>query len=115
MKLGTADILIVGAGIIGLTIARELVRTGHGDIVIIEKEPDLGRHASGRNSGVLHAGIYYAPDSLKAKSCLNGNFLMRAYCKQKGLPLLENGKVIVTRTPEELPVLDELMRRATSN
>ncbi|HBA89000.1 MAG TPA: L-2-hydroxyglutarate oxidase [Geobacter sp.] len=115
MSFEKAEILIVGAGIIGLTIARELVRTGHGDIVIIEKEPELGVHASGRNSGVLHAGIYYSPDSLKAKSCLNGNFLMRAYCKEKGLPLLENGKVIVTRTAAELPVLDELMRRATAN
>ena len=115
MTFDRAEILIVGAGIIGLTIARELVKTGHGGIVIIEKEPELGRHASGRNSGVLHAGVYYAPDSLKAKSCLNGNFLMRAYCKEKGLPLLENGKVIVTRTPEELPVLDELFRRATAN
>jgi (S)-2-hydroxyglutarate dehydrogenase len=110
-----AEIMIVGAGIIGLTIARELIKTGHRDIVIIEKEPELGRHASGRNSGVLHAGIYYSPDSLKAKSCLNGNFLMRAYCKEKGLPLLENGKVIVTRTAEELPVLDELFQRATAN
>ena len=115
MEFDKAEILIVGAGIIGLTIARELVRTGHGDIVIIEKEPELGLHASGRNSGVLHAGIYYSPDSLKAKSCLNGNFLMRAYCKEKGLPLLENGKVIVTRSAEELPALDELMRRATAN
>lgn len=115
MFIDKAEILIVGAGIIGLTIARELVKQGQGDIVIIEKEPELGRHASGRNSGVLHAGIYYAPDSMKAKSCLNGNFLMRAYCKEKGLPLLESGKVIVTRTPEELPVLDELYRRATAN
>jgi L-2-hydroxyglutarate oxidase LhgO len=110
-----AEILIVGAGIIGLTLARELVKTGHGGIVIIDKEPELGRHASGRNSGVLHAGIYYAPDSMKARSCLNGNLLMRAYCKQKGLPLLENGKVIVTRSEAELPVLDELMRRAVAN
>jgi len=115
MFLDKAEILIVGAGIIGLTVARELVLKGHGGIVIIEKEPELGRHASGRNSGVLHAGIYYAPDSMKAKSCLNGNFLMRAYCKERGLPLLESGKVIVTRTPEELPVLDELFRRATAN
>jgi L-2-hydroxyglutarate oxidase LhgO len=115
MQLDKAEILIAGAGIIGLTIARELVKAGYGDIVVIEKEPELGRHASGRNSGVLHAGIYYSPDSLKAKSCLNGNFLMRAYCKEKGLPLLENGKVIVTRTAGELPALDELHRRATAN
>ncbi len=115
MQLAKAEILIVGAGIIGLTIARELVKAGHGDIVIIEKEPELGRHASGRNSGVLHAGIYYAPDSLKAKSCLNGNRLMRAWCREKGLPLLESGKVIVTRSAEELPVLEELYLRATAN
>jgi L-2-hydroxyglutarate oxidase LhgO len=110
-----ADILIVGAGIIGLTLARELVRAGHGDIVVIEKEPEPGRHASGRNSGVLHAGIYYAPDSLKAQSCLNGNRLMKEYCREKGLPLRESGKVIVARTGEELPTLDELYRRATTN
>ena len=115
MILDKAEILIVGAGIIGLTIARELVLRGRDGIVIIEKEPELGRHASGRNSGVLHAGIYYAPDSLKAKSCLNGNFLMRDFCREKGLPLLESGKAIVARTPEELPVLDELYRRATAN
>jgi len=115
MQLDNAEILIVGAGIIGLTIARELVKAGYDDIVIIDKEPELGRHASGRNSGVLHAGIYYSPDSLKARLCLNGNFLMRAYCREKGLPLLENGKVIVARTAGELPTLNELHRRAVAN
>lgn len=112
---GHAEILIAGSGIIGLTIAAELVRAGYGDIVIIEKEAEPGLHASGRNSGVLHAGIYYSPDTLKAKSCLNGNFLMKAYCRERGLPLLENGKVIVTRSGEEIPVLEELHRRATAN
>lgn len=115
MQLGRAEVLIVGAGIIGLTLARELVAAGYDDIFIIEKEPELGLHASGRNSGVLHAGIYYSPDSLKARSCLNGNFLMRTYCKEKGLPLLESGKVIVARTEDELATLDELYRRATLN
>jgi L-2-hydroxyglutarate oxidase LhgO len=109
------DILIVGAGIVGLTMARELVAQGFEEIVILEKEPDLGVHASGRNSGVLHAGIYYSPGSLKAKICLKGNLLMQAYCREKGLPLLEKGKVIVTRSDSELPILDELYRRATSN
>lgn len=109
------DILIVGAGIIGLTLARELLAQGYQDIVIIEKEPLLGCHASGRNSGVLHAGIYYSPDSLKAQMCLRGNFLMREYCKQKGLPVLEKGKVIVARSESELPGLEELFRRATLN
>ena len=115
MKAEQADILIIGAGIIGLTLARELVRGGHGEILVIEKESEPGSHASGRNSGVLHAGIYYAPDSLKAGSCLNGNRLMKEYCREQGLPLQENGKVIVARNDAELPVLDELFRRATSN
>lgn len=111
----SADILIVGAGIVGLTVARELVARGAEGVVLLEKEDALGRHASGRNSGVLHAGIYYAPDSLKARSCLAGNLLMRAYCKEKGLPLLETGKVIVARSEAELPALEELHRRATAN
>jgi len=114
MAIG-ANILVVGGGIVGLTIARELLARGRDGIVILEKEPELGRHASGRNSGVLHAGIYYAPDSLKARSCLAGNLLMRAYCEEKGLPLRASGKVIVARSEAELPVLDELQRRATAN
>ncbi|MGA7104108.1 MAG: L-2-hydroxyglutarate oxidase [Candidatus Deferrimicrobiaceae bacterium] len=110
-----ADVLIVGAGIIGLTLARRLVLAGCDNVVLVEKEAAPGMHASGRNSGVLHAGIYYAPDSMKAKSCLNGNFLMRDYCRERGLPLRETGKVIVARDEGELPVLRELERRATAN
>jgi L-2-hydroxyglutarate oxidase len=93
-----AEILVVGGGIIGLTLARELLLAGKPDVVVLEKEPDLGRHASGRNSGVLHAGIYYAPDSSKARTCLAGNKLMRAYCSE-----------------DEIPTLEELHRRATTN
>jgi (S)-2-hydroxyglutarate dehydrogenase len=115
MNIRQADVLIVGGGIVGLTLARELLARGRENILVLEKEPELGRHASGRNSGVLHAGIYYSRDSLKARSCLRGNFLMREYCKGKGLPVLEKGKVIVARTEEELPALDELHRRATAN
>jgi L-2-hydroxyglutarate oxidase LhgO len=110
-----AEILVVGGGIIGLTLARALVLAGKGDVLVLEKEADLGRHASGRNSGVLHAGIYYAPDSSKARTCLAGNALMRAYCREKGLPLLEAGKVVVARSEAELPTLEELHRRATAN
>jgi L-2-hydroxyglutarate oxidase LhgO len=115
MSRVSAEILIVGGGIIGLTIARELTQKGYEHVVIIDKEKDLGKHASGRNSGVLHAGIYYTPDSLKARSCLNGNFLMRTYCKEKGLPILESGKVIVTRNEKEISTLKELHRRALAN
>ncbi len=106
---------ICGAGIIGLSLARELIKRGVDDILIIEKEQALGQHASGRNSGVLHAGIYYAPHSLRAKICIKGNEAMRQYCKAKELPLLESGKVIVTRHESELPALHELYKRACQN
>lgn len=109
------SILICGAGIIGLTVARELLSRGHKDIMIIDKEEDIARHASGRNSGVLHAGIYYAPGSLRAKSCLSGNFKMKQYCAEKGIKVLETGKVIVAREKEELETLHELHSRASAN
>jgi len=95
------DVLIIGGGIIGLTIARELLKEGYDNIAILEKEKEIGKHASGRNSGVLHAGIYYTKDSLKAKLCLKGNHLMKDYCQQKNMPVFETGKVIVAKNEEE--------------
>src|SRR3990172_10033633 len=109
------NILICGAGIMGIKIARELVKRGYENIIIIEKEDSIGKHASGRNSGVLHAGIYYTPDSLRAKSCLAGNLLMKEYCREKGLPLLETGKVIVAKDDNEVGALKELYLRAFKN
>ncbi len=109
------DVLIVGGGIIGLTIAQELLRAGYDNIAILEKEKEIGKHASGRNSGVLHAGIYYTHDSLKAKFCLKGNALMKEYCRGKTIPVLETGKVIVTKNKEEIPALKELYQRALKN
>ncbi|MCZ6790280.1 MAG: L-2-hydroxyglutarate oxidase [Candidatus Dadabacteria bacterium] len=103
--------LIVGAGITGLTIARELIEEGVEDIVIIEKENSLGAHASGRNSGVLHAGIYYSPGTYKARFCVEGNRLMKEYCRENGLTLKETGKVIVTDEIRQ-DVLFELKKRA---
>lgn len=111
----SASILICGAGIVGLTTARDLLAAGFDDILIIDKEPEAGRHASGRNSGVLHAGIYYAPGSLRARSCLAGNKRMKEYCEERGLPLLKTGKVIVARDESELPTLRELYSRASQN
>jgi len=109
------NILICGAGIIGLTLTRELLKRGVEGITVIEGEAELGRHASGRNSGVLHAGIYYAPDSLRAKTCLAGSRLMKAYCQEKGLPLYPTGKVIVARHEKDMPGLETLFQRATAN
>ncbi len=108
-------IVICGGGIIGLSLAYELLKRGADDIIVLEKEKDTGLHASGRNSGVLHAGIYYTPDSLKAKLCLKGNLLMRKFCKEKGIPVLETGKVIVTKNQKELKTLEELYIRAKKN
>jgi L-2-hydroxyglutarate oxidase len=107
--------LIMGAGITGLTIARELVRRGAEDILVLDKEPELGTHASGRNSGVLHAGIYYTPDSFKARFCVRGNRLMKEFCREKGLTLEETGKVIVAKDESELEGLHELKRRADAS
>jgi L-2-hydroxyglutarate oxidase LhgO len=103
--------LIIGAGITGLTIARELIEEGVEDIVIIEKENSLGAHASGRNSGVLHAGIYYSPGTYKARFCVEGNRLMKEYCWENELTLKETGKVIVTDEIRQ-DVLFELKKRA---
>lgn len=107
--------LIVGAGITGLTTARELLKRGVRDILIIEKELRPGAHASGRNSGVLHAGIYYSPGTNKAAFCVEGNRLMKEFCREKGLTLRESGKVIVPDGEEKLGTLDELKRRADSS
>lgn len=104
--------LVVGAGVIGLTIARELSRRGAEDIVVIDKEAALGEHASGRNSGVLHAGIYYTLDTLKARFAVAGNRAWKAYCREKQLPVHENGKVIVARDEAEVRLLAELEKRA---
>jgi L-2-hydroxyglutarate oxidase LhgO len=112
----TTDFLVVGGGIIGLSIAREL-RTRYSDasITLIDKESTLGQHASGRNSGVLHAGFYYTADSLKARFCREGNVAMRAYCDARGLAVNPCGKLVVVREASELPTLDELVRRAAGN
>ena len=111
----TCDFLVVGAGVVGVTISRELHRRYGGRVLVIEKEPSAALHASGRNSGVLHAGVYYQAGSLKARLCVSGNQRMRAYCRERGLPINECGKVIVARAVEELPALDELHRRAQAN
>ena len=115
MEIADTEVLIIGSGIIGLTIARELVKNGWDNISLIDKEVSLGFHSSGRNSGVLHAGIYYPSDSLKAKSCLNGNLRMQQYCKYKALPIRNTGKVIVAKNESELPTLKELFKRAEAN
>jgi L-2-hydroxyglutarate oxidase LhgO len=111
-----SDYLIIGAGIIGLAIARELKsRKPAATITIIDKEPDVAYHSSGRNSGVLHAGFYYSADSLKAKFTRDGNFAMKDFCREKGLKLNECEKVVVAKDESELEPLYELDRRGKRN
>lgn len=111
-----SDYLIIGAGIIGLAIARDLQqRKPAASITIIEKEPDVAYHSSGRNSGVLHAGFYYSADSLKAKFTRDGNFAMKEFCRSKGLRLNECQKVVVAKDETELDALYELDKRGKRN
>ena len=110
------DYLIVGAGIIGMTIAHELIsRNKHLKIVIIEKESEVAVHASGRNSGVLHAGFYYTADSLKAKLTAEGNKKMKAFCHQHHIFVNETQKYVVAKDEQELAWLYELDKRAKVN
>ncbi|MBF0162456.1 MAG: L-2-hydroxyglutarate oxidase [Magnetococcales bacterium] len=111
-----ADYLIVGGGIVGLTVAWELRnRFPAARILVLEKEAALGKHASGRNSGVLHSGIYYDSHTLKAKVCAEGARRMKAFATQYEIPCHHSGKVIVATAPEDLPVLTRLLHNAQAN
>ncbi len=110
------DVVIIGAGIIGLSIAKELKKQFSDlTVAIFEKEKALGLHASGRNSGVLHAGIYYTSDTLKAKFCTEGRRETTTYCVENKLPFKEIGKVILPLTEEDNEVLQMLYQRAVTN
>ena len=111
-----ADFLIIGGGIIGITVSLELKsRYPDADIVLIEKEIQTGQHASGRNSGVLHAGFYYSANSLKARLTREGNRTMTEYCIERKLPINRCGKLVVAKNNEELAGLIELRSRGKAN
>jgi (S)-2-hydroxyglutarate dehydrogenase len=113
---GQVDFAVVGGGIVGLAVARELQHRRPGaSVVVLEREAEVGRHQTGRNSGVLHAGIYYAPGSLKARLCVEGMREMYAFCERHGVAHERTGKVIVAVDEGELPALDELERRGRAN
>lgn len=111
-----SDFLVIGGGVIGLNIARGLRHLFPGSSVhLLEKEQDCGLHASGRNSGVLHAGFYYTPDSLKAKFTWRGNRLLTEYCEEKKIPLNKCGKLVVAKNHADHAGLNELLRRGRAN
>src|SRR3989442_718079 len=113
---GEYDLAVVGAGIVGLAVARELSRR-HPDLSlrVLEREGEVGFHQTGHNSGVIHAGIYYAPGSLKARLCVEGARELYAYCDEHAIPYQRSGKVIVATHEDEIPALDELERRGRAN
>ncbi|MFC7788600.1 L-2-hydroxyglutarate oxidase [Microbacterium sp. MAHUQ-60] len=105
---------IIGGGIVGVALARELSAAG-AEVTLLEKEGRLAQHQTGRNSGVVHAGLYYAPGSLKAALCAQGRTLIREFCDEKGLPYLEAGKLVVAVDESELAALAEIERRSLHN
>ena len=110
------DYIIIGAGIMGLAIARRLKEIQPGfTILVMDKEDREAVHASGRNSGVLHAGFYYSTDSLKAKFTVAGNRALKEYCRQKAIPINNCGKLVVAQNADELRVLHELEKRGKCN
>ncbi len=116
MPLLASGVAVIGGGILGLATARELlVRRPDLGVVVLEKERALATHQTGRSSFVLHSGVYYAPGSLKAQLCVEGVRLMRAYCAEQGITVVECGKLIVAVDDAEVPRLEELHRRGVAN
>lgn len=111
-----ADLVVVGAGIVGLATARAAVRAAPGlRVLVLDKESRLAAHQTGHNSGVVHSGVYYRPGSLKADLVATGRAELHAYCRERGLELEECGKVIVATHEAEIDTLTDLARRATAN
>ncbi len=109
------DVVVVGGGIVGMATAAELAGRGRLPIAVLEAEKELGGHQTGRNSGVIHSGVYYKPGSLKARLCREGREAMYAFCKDRGIAHERCGKVIVATRDEELPMLDEIEKRGRAN
>lgn len=110
------DVLIIGAGVVGLSTGIALLQSRPSlKVMVADKEKDIAMHASGRNSGVIHAGFYYSPDSLKAKFCRDGNFELRKLAKKYGIPVKDVGKVVVARNEDEDSRLDTLFERGIAN
>jgi L-2-hydroxyglutarate oxidase len=112
----TWDVAVVGAGIVGCSIAREIkLREPNKSVLVLEKESRAGAHASSRNSGVIHSGINQKPGSLKAAMCVRGSALLKDFCKKSSIPVKEVGTVVVARNDLESVTIRELERRANAN
>ncbi|MDR3748379.1 MAG: L-2-hydroxyglutarate oxidase [Acidobacteriota bacterium] len=110
------DLLVIGAGIVGLATALEASRHLPGlRILVVEKEDHVAAHQTGHNSGVIHSGIYYNTGSLKARNCVAGAASMKRFCQEHGVPFEECGKLVVATSPDEVPRLEQLHQRGIAN
>lgn len=109
------DVVVIGGGIVGMATAASLLARRPRALTVLEAEPTLGAHQTGRNSGVIHSGVYYKPGSLKAVLCREGREAMFRFCAERGVAHERCGKVIVATRAEELPMLDEIERRGRAN
>jgi (S)-2-hydroxyglutarate dehydrogenase len=113
---GTTDFAVIGGGILGLAVARELLERHPGaSLCVLEREERIAAHQTSHSSGVIHSGIYYVPGSLKARLCVEGAPRLYAYCEKRGIEARREGKLIVASDESELPRLDELERRGRAN
>jgi len=108
-------IVIIGAGIIGLSLALELLKRGNKKVLLLEKENEIAKHQSSRNSGVMHAGLYYKPGSLKSKLCRDGINLMKSYCNKNAIKWDECGKIVIAKNSLEENRLNDLFERGIKN
>ena len=116
MSPGPRRVVIIGGGIVGLATALALRESSpDAPLTVLEKESEVGRHQTGHNSGVLHAGVYYPPGSLKARLCADGRARMEAFCATHGVPFTRCGKLVVATREAELPRLETLRERAVAN
>src|ERR1700686_1834805 len=116
MPVDRYDVAVVGAGIVGLAVARELLaRNPDAKILVIDKASKVAEYQTGHNSGVIHAGVYYAPGSMKAQLCVAGAARMYDYCERNGIDAQRIGKLIVATNAAEMPALAELEQRARAN
>ncbi|MCB1034107.1 MAG: L-2-hydroxyglutarate oxidase, partial [Acidobacteria bacterium] len=109
------EVVVLGGGVVGLATALAVLEMGHRSVLVLEAEDRLAAHQSGRNSGVIHAGLYYKPGSLKARTCTAGRLALEAFCEDHGVPYRRCGKLVVATREEELARLEELERRGEAN
>ena len=109
------DVAVAGGGIVGLATALALVETGHRSVVLLEAEERLAAHQSSHNSGVIHSGLYYRPDSLKAQTCREGRAALYRFCADEGIPYRQDGKLVVATREAELAALGQLEARGRAN